>query len=138
MKKLVSIFGALQLMSSCGASSGVPEKVERPIVKSAAIKSECEEGTSLTYENFGEGFMLSYCVSCHGSEIERDQRFGAPINVNLDTYEDMSIHRRDILKTAARKTNPKMPPSRHVPLEERELLSEWIKCGVPGNSEQIE
>lgn len=138
MKNILFILAQWQLILSCGSSSGVPEKFERPQVKSAAIKSECEDGTSLTYENFGEGFMLSYCVNCHGAELETDQRFGAPINVNLDTYEDMSLHRKDILKTAARKTNPKMPPSRHVPLEERELLAEWIKCGVPGNSEQVE
>ena len=138
MKTIMFVLTSLHLICSCGASSGVPEKFERPVVKSAAVKSECEDGTSLTYENFGEGFMLSYCVNCHGSEIETDQRFGAPINVNLDTYEDMSLHRRNILKTAARKTNPKMPPSRHVPMEERELLSEWIKCGVPGSSEQVD
>ena len=122
----------------CGSSPGIADIPERPEIKKAAESSSCRDGTTLTYENFGEAFMVSYCVNCHSSEVEDDDRLGAPENINLDSYENITTHRRSILKTAAQKRNPTMPPSRHISLEERELLSEWLNCGAPGNKSQIE
>ena len=128
---------ALLFLSSCGASGGLSPKPARPAVKQAASDASCRNGTSLTYENFGEGFFLNYCVNCHASDIGVSERLGAPINVNFDTYDDIVTHRRDILKTAARSNNPQMPPSRHVSLNERALLSEWLQCGAPGDRSSL-
>lgn len=125
------------LYHTCGSSPGIEESIPRPVVIDRNTDTKCESGTTLTYENFGEAFMAKYCLSCHHSGLAREDRLGAPTDVNLDTYDDMNLHRRDIIKTSTKKRNARMPPSRHVPLEEKQMLAEWLNCGVPGDAAQL-
>lgn len=41
--------------------------------------------TTLTYENFGQAFMATYCTNCHSSDLLHSQRNGAPIYHDFDT-----------------------------------------------------
>ena len=125
------------MTQACGSSSGIEEQVARPAVKSIVEDTKCPEGTTLTYENFGESFLAKYCLSCHHSGLAKADRLGAPTDVNLDSYQDISTHRKDIIKTATKKSNARMPPSRHVPTYEKELLAEWLNCGAPGDRAQL-
>ena len=61
----------------------------------------CDTGTYLTYDNFGEEFFLNYCTSCHSSHLVKNdsinERYGAPVEINLDSPEDIQLHRVKIL-----------------------------------------
>jgi len=90
------------------------------------------EGTDLTWENFGEGFMLAHCNRCHSVSV--DDRQGAPIAYVFDTYEQAyALRDRIFIRAAA--DNVTMPPGPDdPPLDEREALAEWIACGAPAES----
>ena len=114
-----------------------------PRVPSVANKSAllpawgltCPTGSWLTYENFGQGFMIRNCTSCHHADLGEGARAGAPITVNLDTLDGILIWREKIFATT---TNPpsqgnSMPPSNTVRAGERNALEEWLACGAPSN-----
>jgi uncharacterized membrane protein len=86
-------------------------------------------GTQLTYENFGNAFMGTYCQSCHGSASTN--RYGAPGDFIFDTREEIQRHRDRIFVRAAA-GNTSMPPGPvDPPLELRNKLAEWLACGAP-------
>lgn len=88
-----------------------------------------EQGTPLTYENFGKAFFASYCDSCHAADST--QRRGAPIAYIFDTHEAIvALKNRIFLRSAANNTT--MPPGPDDPPQaERDKLAEWIACGAP-------
>ncbi|MBX3213749.1 MAG: c-type cytochrome [Labilithrix sp.] len=87
------------------------------------------EGTTLTYESFGEGFMDAHCQSCHGAPTK--DRKGAPSGYDFATVEDVRRWRSRIFSRAAA-DNTTMPPGPDDPPEgEREKLAEWLACGAP-------
>lgn len=97
----------------------------------------CESGSTLTYESFGETFMLDYCVSCHDSAKTGALRQDAPKGVDFDTIEGVRKHLKAIDAYAAagpKGTNDEMPPpeeDEQPTLSERQQLGEWISCGAP-------
>ena len=88
-----------------------------------------DAGTTLTYENFGEAFVDSYCNGCHGSAVT--DRQGAPSSYVFDTRDQIAAARDRIFARAAA-DNDSMPPGPDDPPEaEREELAEWLACGAP-------
>jgi hypothetical protein len=81
-------------------------------------------GTTLTYDNFGKGFMESYCVRCHGG----------PNGYSSRAFTDVDLIRAnaaDIFRNAAR-DNVTMPPGPDDPPKDaRYQLGEWLSCGAP-------
>ncbi|MEC7986485.1 MAG: hypothetical protein VX278_15065, partial [Myxococcota bacterium] len=49
--------------------------------------SLCVHDPPLSYENFGKSYMDMHCTGCHGSELPPGHRVGAPLSVNLDSYD---------------------------------------------------
>lgn len=141
------IFIYLLNLVSCGAATGdsTTENTDKeaPLPKIANQKTyfptalNCPKGTSFDYDTFGEGFMLEYCTSCHSTDLEEGYRSGAPIEINLDTPELVEIWRKNILDAATGKKRT-MPPSDHVSEEELDHLEEWLECGAPGGSDNIQ
>lgn len=90
-----------------------------------------DDGSTLTYENFGKKFMQDYCVRCHS--VDAKNRNGAPADHNFDTLADvdfMKAHIDQYAGSGPSATNMKMPPSDPKPtMEERQKLSEWLACG---------
>ncbi len=41
--------------------------------------------TTLTWDNFGQGFMAKYCTSCHSSLLTNSHRNGAPYLHDFDS-----------------------------------------------------
>lgn len=133
---------------SCGPITGNDvsneEKVEiiPPIENTAPIAPPttliCPNGTSLNYENFGESFMLRYCTSCHSEQVVGDNRGGAPEDVNFDTPELVLIWRKSILNRAGPVEGNMPPQAGMVTRRERALLTEWLQCGAPGETDQLE
>lgn len=90
----------------------------------------CPDDSFVTYENFGEPFMLTWCTPCHSSHLSiPEERQDAPDGVNLDSYEDVVNH-AEYIQIFAVDTDA-MPPAGGPDDEDRELLAEWIACGMP-------
>ena len=114
-------------LCGCGGGGGATEEprwgslVERP----------CPEESTLTYDNFGGPFLLTWCTSCHGSALEgaRDRQ-RAPAGVDFDDRSRVASFAQRIWERAA-DDNATMPPAGGVPPEERALLGEWLACGTP-------
>ena len=87
------------------------------------------EGTDLTWENFGQGFFVSYCNSCHS--VHTDDRNGAPLAYVFDTPDQVrALSERVFLRSAG--DNATMPPGPDdPPVEHRDMLAEWLACGAP-------
>ncbi|HET9933863.1 MAG TPA: hypothetical protein VFQ35_24330 [Polyangiaceae bacterium] len=86
--------------------------------------SVCPTDSALTYENFGQNFMNTYCVACHASKE----------SPHLGTVEQVRAHIGEIDRAAAsgpKATNTYMPEGGSVPTEERQKLGEWLACGAP-------
>jgi hypothetical protein len=92
-------------------------------------------GTPLTYENFGQTFMGTYCLRCHNTALSGAARKDAPSDVNFNTVEQVRAESKDIDKQAgagADVTNEEMPPDGEKPsVEDRRKLAEWLACGAP-------
>ncbi len=89
--------------------------------------STCPQGSTLTYESFGQSFMKSYCLSCH-SNAGRKQ---SPL---FETVEQIRARKTDIDRLAAsgpNATNEEMPDEGSCPTAERKKLGEWLACGAP-------
>lgn len=108
----------------CAAESSLGPPTETP----------CPPTSSLTYANFGQAFMMTYCTRCHDQALTGDARMGAPAYHDFDTQAGVQRVANHIDETAGSgpaATNMSMPPSGSKPtLAEREMLAEWIACGA--------
>jgi uncharacterized membrane protein len=98
-------------------------------------ESECTTGSTLTYENFGRGFMERYCTRCHASALRGEARHGAPSFHDFDTLFGIKAvfdHVDETTASGPAATNTSMPPDTPSPtLAERRQLGEWLACGMP-------
>lgn len=86
------------------------------------------EGTTLTYDNFGKGFLDRYCQVCHGKPTA--DRNGAPTDVTFRNVDDVARWRERIFARAAA-DNTTMPPGPDdPPADERADLADWLACGA--------
>lgn len=92
----------------------------------------CAANSTLTYENFGKAYFLTWCNGCHSSSLENKDRADAPNNVNFDTLQDIRKHANRIYKRSVEGDNT-MPPSIVLSHEQKKLLGEWLSCGAPSN-----
>jgi uncharacterized membrane protein len=95
----------------------------------------CPPSSTLTYDNFGQSFMTSYCTRCHASTLTGSERMGAPLLHDFDTLPGILVFIDHIDETAAAgpdATNTSMPIGDPGPtIDERTLLGEWLACGAP-------
>lgn len=94
----------------------------------AELSQECAE-SGLTYQTFGEAFLVSWCRGCHSRELPEDMRQMAPLDVNFNTLDDVRARsgRVGFLVSGSRT----MPPAGGPSMEERALMMEWLSCGAP-------
>ncbi len=87
------------------------------------------EGTDLTYESFGRGFIGAHCQSCHASNSE--ERRGAPKGISFDTHDEV-IEWIDRIYDRSAGDSTSMPPGPDdPPAEDRDKLEVWLACGAP-------
>jgi len=98
-------------------------------------QSQCPDGSTITWTNFGQKFMSDYCTRCHDSKLTGSARQGAPSFHDFDTVFGVRAVHDHIDETTASgpaSTNTSMPPDGAKPtLEDRQKLGEWIACGSP-------
>lgn len=98
-------------------------------------ESVCPEGSTLTWDNFGNMFMQTYCTRCHASTLTGADRQGAPLYHDFDSLQGVLVVADHVDQKAAAgpaATNELMPISAPTPtLEERQKLGEWLACGAP-------
>jgi cytochrome c5 len=95
----------------------------------------CPPTSTLTYDNFGRAFMESYCTRCHSSTLSGAARMGATADHDFDSKIGVLRVYDHVDQTAGSgpdASNDQMPPNGAMPsLAEREMLAEWLACGVP-------
>jgi hypothetical protein len=96
----------------------------------------CPDGSSLTYETFGEAFFEAHCFGCHHSSLTGTARNGAPADANFDQIDAVRARATLIDRYAAggpERVNLLMPlGTASMPTDaERDQLGEWIACGAP-------
>jgi len=87
----------------------------------------CEVAPVVTWDNFGQGFLVENCQPCHASASLA--RHDAPEDVVFDTVDDV-IARRERILIKATGDEPEMPPAGGVSVEDRALLEVWLRCDL--------
>lgn len=96
---------------------------------SAPTADPCADVPLLTWETFGEGFLISQCDGCHAASSP--DRHDAPAEVHFDTPAEAWSWSERILARAAG-DDATMPPNGGVSADDRTRLGWWLGCGVPG------
>jgi uncharacterized membrane protein len=87
--------------------------------------TDCSEAPVVNYDNFGEGFLLHNCQSCHATTT--GNRYGAPENVSFDTKESVSQWLGRIYETTIGPQHS-MPPAGTIAEDEQVMLYWWLVC----------
>jgi hypothetical protein len=120
--------------SSDDSGSGDESGTTGEAVYGSFDERPCPPDSGLTWENFGGGYVLSYCTTCHHSALPADMRQLAPIAINFETVELVRAQAERIWTRAADQ-NQTMPPVGAPADDQRALLGEWLACGAPTNAD---
>jgi uncharacterized membrane protein len=93
----------------------------------------CVDAPVITWESWGQGFMIEACQGCHASTATN--RYGAPTGVVFDTQDDVYLWRSSILARAAA-TPPTMPPAGGTTADDRYYLEVWLTCWLEQDVEE--
>lgn len=99
------------------------------VAEEPPVDDACESSV-LTYQNFGEPFLLDWCRGCHSSGLLEGMRQDAPMGTDFDDLELVRSYTSKMTLRAAGPM-PTMPPAAGPSPEERALLGEWLACGAP-------
>jgi hypothetical protein len=103
---------ALVLASACGTDSHT---------------TTCQ-ASYLTYDNFGEPYLASWCRGCHSSDLPANMRQLALADINFNTLADVRAQlgpMQSVIATGA------MPPEGGPSADEQQLMMQWLSCGAP-------
>ena len=124
---------AIAAMSTFMAASCSEE--EHGSEEGAPTGAVCPTTQTLTYSNFGQTFMQTYCLRCHSTSVTGADRNGAPDDHNFDVLDDirsLADHIDELAGSGPMATNTIMPKNDPRPtLQERQQLSEWLACAGP-------
>ena len=93
-----------------------------------SFTGNCDRDPPLTYDNFGQGYVGKWCTGCHSADVRMNQRSGAPLDVNLDTYDDIIAWVERIDERSVKSAG--MPPGGGASEAETDKLGEWLRCSV--------
>ncbi len=119
---LVITLGVAVVFTACDSTpAGPPTTTDAAVIET----DWCDEAPVVTWDNFGQGFLVENCQPCHASTSEA--RHEAPEEVVFDTEDDVVSLRERILIMATG-DEPEMPPAGGVSVEDRALLEVWLEC----------
>jgi hypothetical protein len=90
--------------------------------------ASCEDAS---WEALAQPFLTTWCTPCHASTVLEEDRRGAPVGMDFDTWEGAHLFADAI----ARRSNDEealMPPGGGTSPTEREQIARWAECGAPG------
>lgn len=133
---LVVFCVATSLWFGCGRTKPVAGNPhDAATIIGTPTESVCPAIQTLTYANFGRGFLDTYCQSCHASTVTGAARNGAPADHVFDQIEDIRLlaeHVDELAAAGPAAINTAMPPKEPRPTEAaRRQLGEWLACGAP-------
>jgi uncharacterized membrane protein len=82
----------------------------------------------VTYSEDMKPILDENCIRCHASDKSGPERNGAPLSVNLDTYEGASASSE---AANVRVQSGSMPPIGPLDSADRELFQQWVEDGAP-------
>ncbi|TPV97113.1 MAG: hypothetical protein B7733_01210 [Myxococcales bacterium FL481] len=136
---------ATALVAMLACDRGEPERADDSVVvatssNDAAFQTADTSGhdespslpadVTLTWENFGDGYVRDWCRGCHSMYLEGAARYGAPPGVDFNTHEGVQERLERVIARATG-DQPTMPPAGGPTADERELLLQWLDAGAP-------
>ncbi len=86
---------------------------------------DCRQAPNVTWENWGNGFFLTYCNGCH-AEANTEARQGAPAGVHFDEEADVvALAERVKARVIDSQT---MPGGGGVQPDDLALLERYLAC----------
>jgi len=116
----------LVLLACDGSQDATPTPVDSGVSDTGDV---CTDAPTLSYYNFGDGFLTENCQGCHASTAE--YRYGAPESVTFDTIDQAWAFSIRILALAAG-DDATMPPAGGVHSDDRMRLVWWLQCAEEG------
>lgn len=95
-------------------------------LQETAVPAGCEEAPSVSWQNWGHGFFLTYCGACHSATSP--SRDGAPEDVNFDTKLEVEAQKERIRTRVLEEQT--MPLGGGVYEEDLQLLEVMLTCGL--------
>lgn len=86
----------------------------------------CGSAPSVTWENWGRGFVTTHCQGCHASTAP--DRYGATEGVYFDTEADIRLW-ADRIRVRVLEDED-MPPAGGLSADESFLLKTFLDCGL--------
>lgn len=131
MNKVFLFFTSSILMSLAAGCTKEGDAPEGPAARVPIVTDggACPPESFLSWENFGEPFLLDQCTGCHSSALPEGTRQNAPMGVDFDGYENTRAWGSRIFARAA--IDVSMPPAYIEIPGERALLAEWLRCDAP-------
>ena len=87
---------------------GPPDPFEYPEVP----EELCADETEVTWDNFAKPFFTDWCTACHSTLQTGEDRRGAPVGVNFDTYAGVLSNPIDFTRARSLACGyPATPPS---------------------------
>ena len=116
--------GLLVLVVSCAPDPAASVNVAGPPLDTGTDPA-CDEPDLPTWENWGEGFFVTWCQSCHAADAP--QRYGAPEGMDFDTRADVVARKSTIADSVL--ARGVMPPGGGLSPRERAEL-EALLCSL--------
>ena len=86
----------------------------------------CDE--NLNWNSVGAPFFLTYCSGCHGSALPEEFRQGAPLNIILDSFENVLPLAVAIQVVLTPELGLDMPPAGELEPGEVASVIQWLSC----------
>ena len=116
--------GLLLLVVSCAPDPAASVNVAGPPLDTGTDPA-CDEPDLPTWENWGEGFFVTWCQSCHSRTTP--QRAGAPEGVDFDSASDVQQAEAAIRRTVLESRS--MPVGGGLPEADLHDLDRLLRCG---------
>jgi len=92
-----------------------------------ATWDDCET-SALRYDTFAQPLLATWCTPCHASNLEPDERSGAPVGLDFDSYDNVVAVANLIASSIE---DERMPPVGGLSQDERDAFVAWVECGTP-------
>lgn len=108
----------------CATKASDPETSPSSTIEDTA--DPCIDAPIVTWDNWGQGFLVENCQSCHRSTAP--DRHGAPADVTFDD-ESSALALADRILDRCTSDPPTMPPRGGITTDDQALLVAWLTCG---------